>query len=50
MYQLLEDLRGKWYCQVGIARDENFVSMHLCFLVNPIDDCELSSFDEATCV
>jgi hypothetical protein len=23
------------------------VSMHSCFLDNPIDECELSSFDEA---
>ena len=28
-------------------RDGNFVSMHSCFLDNPIDECELSSFDEA---
>jgi hypothetical protein len=26
--------------------DENFVSMHSCFLANPIDDCEPSCFDE----
>jgi len=29
-------------------RDGNFVSMHSCFLANPIDDCEPSCFDEAT--
>jgi len=29
-------------------REGNFVSMHSCFLVNPIDDCEPSCFDEAT--
>jgi hypothetical protein len=28
-------------------KDGNFVSMHSCFLDNPIDECELSSFDEA---
>jgi hypothetical protein len=28
--------------------DRNFVSMHSCFLTNPIDDCEPSSFDEDT--
>ena len=28
--------------------DENFVSMNSCFLATPIDDCEPSSFDEAT--
>jgi hypothetical protein len=28
--------------------DENFVSINSCFLANPIDDCEPSSFDEAT--
>ena len=33
-----------WY------NNENFVSMNSCFLANPIDDCEPSSFDEATCV
>jgi hypothetical protein len=28
--------------------DENFVSMNSCFLANPVDDYEPSSFDEAT--
>jgi hypothetical protein len=28
-------------------RDGNFVNIHSCFLDNPIDECELSSFDEA---
>jgi hypothetical protein len=31
-------------------RDGNFVSINSCFLANPIDDCEPSSFDEATSV
>lgn len=27
--------------------EENFISVHSCFLASPNEDCELSCFDEA---
>jgi hypothetical protein len=42
-------MRSKWKVVLPAwYRNVNFMSMHSCFLANPIDDCELSCFYEST--
>ena len=47
MYHLLRRSKRKVVLPARY-RDGNFVNMHSCFLDNPIDGCEVSSFDEDT--